>query len=464
MSLAGRRCLLPAAALGLVFSLSLASGAAAQSDEDSSAPEGAEVASADAAEEWDAGERVRELMAEWKATDPIAQQLLARDDIAVVDGEARAPLRTDQERWGKVRSLTYTEAFSEAMKEYVLRIRATHTNRLLRKHFEEDIDESELIYRPGVSAEDIVSRVAIKAATLTERKLDQALVESGMNPSEIARLTPPQKKVTFSKRIVVEATTKAVGSAAGLVPIKTFEAFDDEGNSAIGVVAVRSPRMRNLASQLSGRRTIRPDEDRVRIPISDQIGALSDEELINEFGPRVWWDEHGYPTIVAFGQWAWSPEGLDKREKARQRAFAIEQAEGDASFHLSMFANASARFDELEQKGTETEKFYLLSPDGSVSEEETVKVIDKMWQDAQVDSALTLTGLEVQREWFSPHPDVEGHELVGVVVSWSPAQEDRIRAELGKKPKHKPVEKTVRKSSVSSGTSESRDLMDPADF
>ena len=105
------------------------------------------------------------------------------------------------------------------------------------------------------------------------------------------------------------------------MPIKTFEAFDNEGNSVIGVVAAVSSRMRQLAGQVAAGKAIRPDSDRARTPIADQIWALSDDELVNEFGPRVWWDEHGYPTIVAFGQWAWSPAGLDKGKKARAPRF-----------------------------------------------------------------------------------------------------------------------------------------------
>ena len=99
--------------------------------------------------------------------------------------------------------------------------------------------------------------------------------------------------------------------------------FDDEGNSAIGVVAVVRT-TKTWPNRSAARKAMRPDGDRARTSIADQIGALSDNDLVNEFGPRIWWDENGYPTIVAFGQWAWSPEGLDKRKKARRRDFCAE--------------------------------------------------------------------------------------------------------------------------------------------
>ena len=441
------------AALALAVPLSLAGAVAAQDD---------------AAEDWDAAGRVWSMIDEWKTTDPVGRSFQARfedGEIALVDSVVTASLGTDEKRWGKSRSLAYTQAFVEAMNQYVARIRSRTTSRLLRNYFEEDLDESEFVYRTGESTDQLISRVATKAVVLAERKLDKALAETGMSPDEIVRLTPPQKKVAFYERLVRQVTVEAFGSAAGLMPIKTFEAFDDEGNSAIGVVAAVSSNMRQLAGRVAAGRSMRPDADRARTSITDQVGALSDDELVNEFGPRVWWDEHGYPTIVAFGQWAWSPEGLDKRKKARRRAFAVEQALSDANAHLTTFVNASTRFTKVSEQGTEAEEFSLVSPDGTVSDEETVKIIDRVVEEAQVNSTVSLTGLEVRREWSGTHPDLEGHELVGVVVSWSPAQEDRVRAELGKKPKHQPpAEKTVQKTSVSSGTAESRDLMDPADF
>ena len=453
-------------ALALSAPLSVADVFAVQAGEDASgSPEGKEEASTDAAVDWDADARVRQMMADWKATDPVARHLLARDDVSVVEGVASANLNVQEKRWSKARSLAYIKAFVSAMNDYVSRVRTRHASRLVRNQFQEDLDESDLVYRADESADDMVSRVATKALALGERKLDTALEQSGMSPEEVERLTPPQKRIAFSDRLLLEATTEAVGSAHGLVPIKTFEALDDEGGSAIAVVAVRSPRMKNLAEQIAAGKAMRPDAERARTPIVDQVGELSDLDLVYEFGPRVWWDEHGYPTVVAFGQWAWSPEGLDKRKKARRRDFAMEQAESDAQSHLAMFVNVATRFSRESVRGEEAEEFHRVWQDGTVSDEETERITDSLIRSAQVNSEVALTGLEVRREWFSRHPDLEEHELVGVVVSWSPAQEDRIRAELGKKPKHQPpADERERKSSISSETAESRDLMDPADF
>ena len=290
------------------------------------------------------------------------------------------------------------------MREYVSRIKKRQTSKLLRDYFQEDIDESEYVHQQNESADDVMLRVVNKVTALGERKLDEALAESGMSADEISRMTPPQKKLAFSDRLSLEATTLAFGGAAGLVPVKTFEAFDDEGNSAVGVVAVMSPRTRYLAKQIATGKAIRPDDGRARTPITDQIWELSDKELTIEFGPRVWWDEQGYPTIVAFGQWAWSPDGLDKRKRARRRNFAMKQALVDANTHLSTFINAGTRFTSVSNRNDVAEEFSLISADGTVSDEETAKIVDRLVESARVSSDVRLSGLKVQREWFSRHP------------------------------------------------------------
>ena len=453
----------------LLFGLFVVGALAAPTREAAGAQQqGVGEANADATQDADAHLRVRRLIEDWKTADPVGrrfQERHAKGKISLVDGVALASFRTDEKRWGKARSLAYTQAFIEAMNEYVSRTRTRITSRLLRKYFEQDLDESEFVYQSGENPDDYLSRVLTKAAALGERKLDQALAESGMSPGEIERMTPPQKQNTFSDRIQRQTTTEAFGSASGLVPVKTFEAYDDEGNSAVGVVAVASARMRHLARQVARGKPIRPDGDRARVPVADQTSALSDEDLVSEFGPRVWWDEHGYPTIIAFGQWAWSSGGLNKRKKARRRAFAETQALNDARAHLTTFINASTRFTEVSDQGSEAEEFSRVSVDGTVSDEETAKLIDKVVRTARVRSNVTLAGLKVLRRWFRPHPELDGHELVGAVIAWSPAQEDQVRAELGKKAKHRPTaERKVQKSRASGKTVESRNLMNPTDF
>ena len=89
---------------------------------------------------------------------------------------------------------------------------------------------------------------------LLEGQLDQALKdELGMSDDQIDRLSPPDKITRFRDDFLRRSVTESVGSASGLIPVKTFEAVDTEGNSAIGVVVVFSERMARVAASIASR-------------------------------------------------------------------------------------------------------------------------------------------------------------------------------------------------------------------
>ena len=454
------RCLLVAPlALALIFA---SQQALAETDQPTDAGVEAETAAGGA--NWDANERVLGDIEEWKKNNPMARSLMQRDDVLVVVGTAFVALSADDKRWPKARSLAYQQAFMNAMGEYVSLIRSRVTTRLIQDQFEQDLDESELTFDPEDTVSSKLERVFEKLAILGERKLDQALADSGMGAEEIARLTPAQKKTTFSDRITRRTTREAFGSAAGLVPIKTFEAIDDQGNTAIGVVAASSRRMRRLATQVARGKSITPDADRARLSVADQLAEMSDEELVDQFGVRVYWDEQGYPTLVSFGQWGFSNEGLDKRKKARRRDFAGRQAENDARSHLVAFIRASTRFTEESTVGADVEEAINVLPDNTVEEIETAKLADELVKKANVTSQAELTGMATLRTWGARHPDLDSQEIVGAIVSWSPAREKAVRAAVRDDEPRKQPARQEESAPRGTSTRESREDMDSSDF
>lgn len=435
----------------------------AQTDPATGAGVGAETA-ASSAESEDANKIVQDMMADWKRNSSMARGLAQRDDVLLVEGTAFVALEADDKRWPKARSLAYQQAFMDAMGGYVSLSRTRVTNRLIRDYFQQDLDESELTYQPGEGASSYVKRVVEKGAILAERKLDQLLADSGMNDEEIDRLTPAQKKVEMSDHVSRRTITEAFGAASGLVPIKTFEAMDDEGNTAIGVVAASSRRMRRLATQIARGKSITADAERARLPIADQLAGISDPELVDQFGVRVYWDEQGYPTLVSFGQWGFSSEGLNKRQKARRRDFAGRQAGNDARSHLVTFIRASTRFTEESTVGVDVEEAVSVLPDDTVEEIETAKLVDELVRKANVTSQAELTGMATLRTWGARHPDLENQEIVGAIVSWSPAREKAVRAAVrDEEPRQQPArqEQTAPRGT---STRQSREDMDSSDF
>ena len=455
------RCLLVAPlALALIFA---SQQALAETDQPTGAGVEAETAVSEV-EDWDAKQRLEEDLEEWKRTSPIARRLLHRDDVWVVSGTSFVALGTDDKRWSKARSIAYQQAFLNAMGEYVSETRADLGNKLIRDRFQQDLDESELTFNPGDTSSSQLGRVIDKLAILGERKLDQALTDSGMSEEDIARLTPAQKKTSLSDRITRETTVEALGSAAGLVPIKTFEALDDEGNSAIGVVAASSRRMRQLAKQVAQGKSITPDSDRARLPVVDQLAEMSDEDLVDQFGVRVYWDEQGYSTLVSFGQWGFSDEGLNKRKRARRREFAGQQAENDARAHLVTFIKASTRFTEISTVGIGSEEGDQVLPDNTVEDFDMVNVVDELVEKAKVTSQVKLTGMVTLRSWSARHPDLDNQEIVGAIISWSPAREKAIRAAIQDEPARQQPARQEESAPRGTSTRESREDMDSSDF
>ena len=420
------------AALAVSLAFSHAVSATTDSAETSTAAEETTSGS-----DYDAEEMVERLIEEWYEG-PKGRGFRERGDLNVVHGTALTALNANDKRWPKARTLAFQVAFTQAMGEYVNSVRQRVSVKQTRDYFSEDVPESELRYQEGEAPDSYVGRIVGKIAALSEHVLDQKLAESGMDRDELRSLTPTQKKTTLSDRISRNTLIEAVGSAAGLVPVKTFESVDTEGNSAVGVVAVFSERVRQIANQISKGEVIRPDPHRARNSIESQIFEYGKDELPNEFGARVLWDEQGYPAIVSFGQWGWSPSGLSKRKRSQSRKFARKQAGNDARSNLTVFVNASASFTEESNVGTSIEEGFNL-PRGGVPEEiEDAEVMDMLVQRARIDARVDLTGYTTAREWKARHPLLEEHEIVGVVAYWSPAREDAIRKTIGKEAKHAP--------------------------
>ena len=427
---------------------------------EAAAADGAEAAAAGA----DAGARVRELMQAWINESPLARGLDARDDVLMVQGVGEAGLSADSSRWGKSRALAYEGAYLDALREFVERRRSTISVEVARSYFQEDIPEEELVYRPAELPDEYLGRVAGKAAVLTERNLDQALIESGMTEEEVQSLAADQKHVTFADTYARETLVRAFGEASGVVPVKTFEAVDAQGFTVVGVVAAFSQRMHTLADRVARGRVIRPDPDRADAPLHEQLAAFADADLPREFGVRVLEDEQGYPVLVSFGQWGLRvAEGDSNRARSRRREFALRQAESAAQAYLAQFVQTSAGFSSRSTVVEGVEEMTAVGPDGLGWESEVATITDRLTEKAQAESQVSLTGLKTARTWEAGHPEVAGHRLVGVIVAWSPAQEDAVRTSVGERPKHA-VEPAAAPTASTAAESQSREVMDESDF
>ena len=419
-----------------------------------------------------AGDQVLCQVEMWKREDPLGRELSRSLSIVMVDGSETVALHVDDRNWGKSRALAYARAYLSAMGEFVGLRRQRIETETTRRYFSDFGDDAAGLFREEPAS--YLERIEEKRAVLLEGKLDQALKdELGMSDEEIDRLSPPDKITRFRDDFVRRSVTESVGSASGLIPVKTFEAVDTEGNSAIGVVAVFSERMARVAASIADGRRIPPDPERARYPVGEWIGELSDEDLTTQFGVRLWWDEQGYPVVVSFGQWGVTLGNLSSRQKDRARRAAAMQAENDARSGLVEFINVATSFSTESIRGEIVEESTRLHTGGIAEDVDVASIVDMAIEEAKTRSVADLTGLGMLRTWSARHPITVDQELVGAVAYWSPAREDVIRTGLGLGARHAPSEpesgggsesSAAESEPTASGRTQSKTLMDAADF
>ena len=448
----------PAAAVTIaaVAALLLAAAPAALAQE---AGSGQEIPTCEAGET--AMRTVDGMIQSWKIDDPTTRALEQRG-VTVTEGLAQVGVHVDHGDWGKARSLAYTRAYLDAMGAFVRQTNEEITTETVRNLLQ---DATSLSFYEDEDASSFLERVDRKQAALAELQLDQALKEAGMSDEEIAELSGAQKIPRYRDSTFRESTSLAFGRAAGLVPLKTFEAIDCDGNSSVGVAVAFSTRMRALAEQIHGGEPIRPNPDRGGTSLRDRIGALSDDDLVTQFGVRIWWDEEGYPVIIAFGQWGWSTKALTAAQRDRRYRFARNQAAAQARSYLAEFIQANAQFTSSSFVGDAIDEAVRVSGDGFREYLSGTEIVDRVVEEARIRAAVQLTGLGTLRTWSAPHPVAEHQELTGAVAYWSPAREDEVRASLGLEAKHPaPEPESEQPQPTASGTAESKDLMDASDF
>ena len=228
--------------------------------------------------------------------------------------------------------------------------------------------------------------------------------------------------------------------------------------------------MRALAELIRSGEPIRPNPDRAGTPLRERTDALTDDDLVTQFGARIWWDGDGYPVIVAFGQWGWSTKALSAAQRDRRYRFARDQAAIQAKSSLAEFLQVNAQFTSSSFVGVTIEEAVTVGADGFHEYLEGTAMADRMVAEAMTRSTVQLTGLGILRTWSAPHPVAEHQELTGAVAYWSPAREDEVRASLGQEAKHPApepepaAEPEPEPQPAASGTVESKDLMDANDF
>jgi len=334
-------------------------------------------------------------------------------------------------RFGQARILAFEKAFQEAKGEFARVKGRLTTTETLRRNFWDDREVDPRALEDEGSRFEVIRE---KVEALTEAKLDNALVEAGVDPGEFAGRTPSQKRQILQDYISREIKVKAVQGVAGMRVQATFEDLHN-----VGVLVVYSEKMRAVANAVARGCTVSGGgKANPKDSIVSQIERASvngDVDYITTHGVRVLIDDDGDRALVAFGQSSPKVRASDsklKQNAAFQAARAAAQDMADGA--LTDFVNSSVVLESKTMMEESSEVNQIITQD---FEEEQESINIGMAVDRLIKSRghANLSGVVTLKQWTANHPDT-GHLIFGHILMWSPTSQ---AAATGRWPTKKPV-------------------------
>lgn len=274
-----------------------------------------------------------------------------------------------------------------------------------------------------------------KIKELINLKLNAQLKENGYD--EAASVEEKKKaiiKVLESDVFESSMQQSAQSYLSGFQTWKTFEKGNAGDKNEISVVAIWSDKLQELASHIKNYnpQTFPIKEGKTRT-LKEQLPLNNAKVLRATFGARMYYNEKGEMSIVAFGHQAPIKEGKDRLFNN-----ACKKARNQANAQLTLFVNESVyysdTFIEKDAQGTQIvdgqeQEFAFLGQDW----EETIKATG------------ALKGAKFSRiaQKKIPADKTFGASDCVVAVSWSPDNERGAEA----------VKKATKKTTSSSSTS-----------
>ena len=204
-------------------------------------------------------------------------------------------------------------------------------------------------YNKGVQLSGWESLKA-KILAATDAALDAILRKLGKNPEEYGHLTIEKKRELALDAIRKKVITKAIAELSGTTPVFTTEGYTKNGDYAVGIVVMYSPKLKQFAYDLAN--GLEP----VQFPKGKPLAAYlpkTPQGWLAAWGPRVVIDEYGYPAVIAYGQWA-VPLNIHNKIKLNiYKEAAKKQSQQLAYSYISEFVNSQVGVETLTKIGSE---------------------------------------------------------------------------------------------------------------
>lgn len=251
------------------------------------------------------------------------------------------------------------------------------------------------------------SSICGKVKALLRAKLDSALRKEGVDPyaEDKAKAAEAAKKLLASEQYSKFIKTAANAYVLGLQAVCTFEGVPADDKGEIGVVAIWSPKLQEMATSIMT--GVPVAKVAAKKPIVEQI-AKDPGALLSTFGVQQKIDEHGDLVLVAFGQ----AGGVSESKMAAKGAQGKAKAQALALIREFAGEQVSVATDALNAESTEEfEKAAEEYKDTSAYSEKVKAVAAK----------IDMAGVSVVRNWSAKHP-LNGRKVYGCVCAWAPKQ------------------------------------------
>ncbi len=330
--------------------------------------------------------------------------------VMYITGQANVAVNVNSPNFMKGRAMAFEKALRNATSKMVMDLTGQEMLDEVSKYFSDQSDDR---LEPSKNFAEAKNAIANKVEGLSEAVLDEGLRKLGKNPDDYEKKVEKKRKL-FQDEIFTRSVRKAIGKGSGYLPVQTFETRSADGNYSIGVVLRYDHDTIEIAQSMY----------RKRLPLVRSTSGMSvkdalptNEELMNQFGVRLFFDEKGQPALLSFGCWGSSYTGKDVKRQERAMEHAFRQAESMANAQITKFINSSiSMVEQSERSENEYEGVSFDSMDNA-TEESFVKYVDRLMSETQVKGADSMIGRSTVKKATLMHPS--GHKIAYVVRLWS---------------------------------------------
>ena len=338
---------------------------------------------------------------------------------------------------------TYDKAFFDIMEQYAMDMYGRTAVEQIRSFFADNSTNAAHIELPKNYTKGFWGKILTildKNLEVIDKTLDKKLIELGVDPRELKRMSPKAKKDLFKDKFLKNIITRASGDISGIFTVQSAWASDKNGNYVVGVIAVVSPKTKQIAKDI---RYQRKSLIKGRGRDIKSLIPKKPEALARTLGTRLAYDLDGSPAIISYGINSYIPN-KDHYMNIRLKQNAMEGAIANADAQIAMLVNGYLSTKTSRKTGEEIKKYVEreLKPDSETIEKTIKNIIDITNKEARASASMRLQGVSTVKRWRYTLPT--GQKMVGAVRVWRYATLQNVKKFKEGYKKSKPAKKHLK--------------------